>query len=202
MYMSFHHVILKITQWWNYSSIATIHLVAEVGVSVYEGQKLIYTPQYERKLKTINENITIGFFTRKKGGILMQLADDLEVSSLQAEKSVHSLQNLCILCQEQSDWSVLVVFSKSQIFPSSKQIVANLSCWMRCEDYLLSWFLALIAITKTWFTDCYVNSNISTAAYNVLSTGTADKWAARCMISTSETWCYFSEPTRVHVGWD
>ena len=103
MYMSFYHVILKITRRWNYSSIVTIYLVAEVGVSVYEGQKLIYTPQYERKLKTINENITIGFFTRKKGGILMQLADDLEVSSLQAEKSVHSLQNLCILCQEQSD---------------------------------------------------------------------------------------------------
>ena len=36
----------------------------------------------------------------------MQLADDLEVSSLQTEKSVYSLQNLRILCQEQSDWSV------------------------------------------------------------------------------------------------
>lgn len=57
-------------------------------MSIYGGQKLIYSPQYERKLKTVNENITLGFFTRKKGGILMQLVDDLDVSKLTFHLSI------------------------------------------------------------------------------------------------------------------
>lgn len=39
---------------------------------------LVYEPPNE--LQTVSENITIGFFTRKKGGVILQLTDDLYVS--------------------------------------------------------------------------------------------------------------------------
>lgn len=51
---------------------------SEVGTSIYSGQMLIYEPPGE--LKTVSENITLGFFTRIKAGVIMQLTDDLIVS--------------------------------------------------------------------------------------------------------------------------
>lgn len=75
---------IGVLYWYNdFTPSYTIHkfAITEVGVSIYKNQMLVYTPQYQRKLKTINENITVGFFTRKKSGVLMQLTDDLTVSN-------------------------------------------------------------------------------------------------------------------------
>ena len=47
-------------------------------MSVYNGQMLIYEPPGD--LQTVSENITIGFFTRKKGGVILMLTDKLEVN--------------------------------------------------------------------------------------------------------------------------
>ena len=51
--------------------------VVEVGVSIYDNQMLVYEPP--GNLKTTAENITVGFFTRIKEGVIMQLTSSMQV---------------------------------------------------------------------------------------------------------------------------
>lgn len=44
---------------------------------MFNGQMLVYQP--EDKLTTNSENIVIGFHTREKGGVIMEIANGIQV---------------------------------------------------------------------------------------------------------------------------